>query len=365
MADDNARSPAVGHGDALNPAVAGGNGRNPAVTGDRPCGSRTIAVTGSIATDHLLTFPGRFVEQLLPERLDHVSLSFLADTLDVRHGGVGANIAYGLAALGHRPVLVGAAGTDFEEYGGVLAAHGVDISAVHVSADRHTARFMCTTDVDGNQLATFYAGAMAEADRVDLVAVIREYVVGYVLIGADDPSAMLRHTRACRALGVPFAADPSQQLARLDGAAVRELVDGADHLFTNEYESALLLSRTGWEHDEVLDRVGTWVTTLGAKGCRIERADRPTLDIPAVPVPAHTDPTGVGDAFRAGYLAGVSQGWEAVDRARLGCAMASLALVTVGTQTYTVEQARLGSALTRAYGDPAAALADLERVGVA
>lgn len=338
--------------------------QRPAVVDSTGHGPRAIAVTGSIATDHLLTFPGRFVEQLLPERLDHVSLSFLADTLDVRHGGVGANIAYGLAALGHRPVLVGAAGIDFEEYGGVLAAHGVDISAVHVSADRHTARFMCTTDADGNQLATFYAGAMAEADRIDLAAVIRDRAVGYVLVGADDPAAMLRHTRTCRALGVPFAADPSQQLARLDGDAVRELVDGADHLFTNEYESALLLARTGWERADVLDRVGTWVTTLGAKGCRIERAGEPAVEVPAVPVADHTDPTGVGDAFRAGYLAGVSRGWDdAVDRARLGCAMASLVLVTVGTQTYTVEPDRLGPALGWAYGDGASVLADLERGG--
>ncbi|MER6281151.1 carbohydrate kinase family protein [Streptomyces sp. NPDC059688] len=326
---------------------------------------RTLAVTGSIATDHLLTYPGRFVEQFLPGRLDHVSLSFLADTLDVRQGGVGANIAHGLAALGHRPVLVGAAGTDFEPYGRALAAQGVDVSAVHVSETRHTARFICTTDADGNQLATFYPGAMAEADRAGLTEVILARDVDYVLIGADDPAAMLRHTRACRALGVPFAADPAQQLARLDGPAVRELVDGAHHLFTNEYEHDLLLTRTGWSRAQVLDRVGTWVTTLGARGCRIERVTGDGTVVPAVPVAHPVDPTGVGDAFRAGYLAGLSRGRPEADRARLGCAMASLALAAVGTQTYTVGPGVLGAALTRAYGRDAAASADLTGVEAA
>ncbi|MGW1744075.1 carbohydrate kinase family protein [Streptomyces sp. NPDC002092] len=306
-----------------------------------------IAVTGSIATDHLMTFPGRITDQLLADRLDHVSLSFLVDTLEIRDGGVAANIAYGLAQLGHRPLLVGAVGADFAPYGERLAALGVDVCGVHVSRTRHTARFLCTTDPDGNQIASFYPGAMTEARNVDLVDVLRKAPADLVLIGADDPAAMLKHTRACRTHGIPFAADPSQQLARLDGHQIRELVEGADHLFTNEYEHALLLAKSGWTRADVLRRVGTWVTTLGEKGSRVERAGDPPLDIPAVPTDQATDPTGVGDAFRAGYLAALTAGLDTPACARLGSELATLALSSVGTQTYTAPRALVPSG-----GDP-------------
>ncbi|NEA02602.1 carbohydrate kinase family protein, partial [Streptomyces sp. SID10116] len=232
-----------------------------------------IAVTGSIATDHLMVFPGRFAEQLLKEQLERVSLSFLADRLEVRRGGVGANIAFGLGLLGLDPILIGAAGLDFADYGHWLRDHGVDTGAVQVSDTLHTARFVCTTDQDQNQIATFYAGAMAEASHIDLAEVTaRTGTPGLVLIGADDPEAMLRHTAAAHRLNIPVAADPSQQLARLDGEQARRLVDGARWLFTNEYEAALLLERTGWSEPQLLDRVGTWITTLGAGGVLLARA---------------------------------------------------------------------------------------------
>ncbi|MEU9987604.1 carbohydrate kinase family protein [Streptomyces sp. NPDC048045] len=310
-----------------------------------------IVVTGSIATDHLMTFPGRISEQLIAGKLDRISLSLLVDVLEVRDGGVAANIAYGLARLGHRPLLVGAVGADFHDYGGRLAGLGVDTSAVHVSATRHTARFLCTTDTDGRQLASFYTGAMAEASMIDLADVLRRHDgADLVLIGADDPSAMVRHTRACRTLGIPFAADPSQQLARLTGPEIRELVEGADHLFTNEYEHELLLSKTGWTRDDVLRRVSVWITTLGDKGSRIERADESPLDVPAVPADKVADPTGVGDAFRAGYLASLAAGADAEQCARMGSALATMALSAVGTQTYTPAPGRVRELLAAAYG---------------
>ncbi|MFB6578179.1 MULTISPECIES: carbohydrate kinase family protein [unclassified Streptomyces] len=319
-----------------------------------------IAVTGSIATDHLMTFPGRITDQLLADRLDHVSLSFLVDSLEVRDGGVAANIAYGLAALGHRPLLVGAVGADFDPYGWRLADQGVDISAVHISPTRHTARFLCTTDQAGNQIASFYAGAMSEAAAIDLAAVVRDHAgLDLVHVGADEPAAMLRHTRACRALGLRFIADPSQQLARLDGEQIRELVAGADHLFTNEYERGLLIAKSGWTRTDVLRQVGTWVTTLGEKGSRIERAGDPVLDVPAVAGATVTDPTGVGDAFRAGYLASFTKGEHAVACAQAGSALAALALASVGTQTYTASPALLRDLLTTSYeaaGRPATGL---------
>ncbi|MFF7342131.1 carbohydrate kinase family protein [Streptomyces sp. NPDC008163] len=314
-----------------------------------------IAVTGSIATDHLMVFPGRFADQLIADQLAHVSLSFLVDDLEVRRGGVAANIAFGLGSLGLDPLLVGAVGSDFATYEVWLKEHGVDTGAVRVSDERQTARFSCITDQDDNQIAAFYAGAMAEAREIDLTAeAARAGGVGFVLVAPDDPAAMLRHTAACRTLGVPFAADPSQQLARLDGDEVRELVDGARWLFTNEYEAALLLERASWDRDDVLGRVGTWVTTLGARGVRIESAGAPALTVPGIAGVETADPTGVGDAFRAGFLAATVRGAAPEQAARLGCTVASLALAAVGSQAYEPEAGRLLDILRRQYGSEAA-----------
>ncbi|WP_030694685.1 carbohydrate kinase family protein [Streptomyces globisporus] len=314
-----------------------------------------IAVTGSIATDHLMTFPGRFADQLLADRLENVSLSFLADRLDIRRGGVAANIAFGLGRLGLSPVLIGAVGDDFEPYRVWLKDHGVDTDSVHVSAERHTARFVCTTDADQNQIATFYAGAMTEARTVSLAPIVaRAGGIDLVLVSPNDPEAMLRHTAECRELGIRLAADPSQQLARLERDEVRALIDHADMLFTNAYESVLLQERSGWTEQQVLGRTRLWITTLGADGSRIQRAGARTIEVPAVPATSVADPTGVGDAFRAGFLAGVAWGTGVEQAARLGSALATTALETVGTQEYETERDDLLLRLTEAYG-PAAA----------
>ncbi|MEU3067196.1 carbohydrate kinase family protein [Streptomyces sp. NPDC006906] len=322
-----------------------------------------IAVTGSIATDHLLTFPGRFAEQLLKEQLERVSLSFLADALEVRRGGVGANICFGLGLLGLEPALVGAAGADFAEYDAWLRAHGVDTSAVRVSESLHTARFVCTTDEDQNQIATFYAGAMAEARRIDLAALRNR--PDLVLVGADDPEAMLRHTAGAHRLGIPVAADPSQQLARLDRDQARQLVDGARWLFTNAYEQALLVERTGWSRADLLRRVGTWITTLGADGVALAGEGAPALRVPAVPAERIADPTGAGDAFRSGFLAGTAWGWPQEQAARLGCALATTVLEAIGTQEYELTPAELTARMERAYGPDAARIAEPRLAGLA
>ncbi|MFE9470314.1 carbohydrate kinase family protein [Streptomyces sp. SID4946] len=301
-----------------------------------------IAVTGSIATDHLMVYPGRFADQLIKGSLDKVSLSFLADELKIRRGGVAANIAYGLARLGLRPILVGAAGRDFAEYRERLEAAGVDADSVLISRTRHTARFVCTTDADQNQIATFYAGAMSEARELRL-APVAERVGGLdlVVIAPDDPEAMLRHTDECRALGFSFAADPSQQLARLDRRATRRLLAGAEFLLTNEYEAELLKQRSGWTEAQVLSRLGTWITTRGAEGVRIARAGAEPLAVPAVTADRVVDPTGVGDAFRAGFFAGHSRGWPMTHAVRLGCALATEVLGAVGSQEYDVSATEL------------------------
>lgn len=315
-----------------------------------------IAVTGSIATDHLMVFPGSFAQQLHADSLDKVSLSFLVDTLDVRRGGVAANIAFGLGRLGGRPLLVGAVGTDFDDYRSWLEAHGVDTSWVHVSQTQHTARFLCTTDDYQNQIASFYTGAMAEARHIELRPIVEGAGgVDLVLVSPNDPEAMQRHTEECRERGYPFAADPSQQLARLGRAEVRSLVDGATYLFTNEYESSMLLSTTSWSKQDVLSRVGAWVTTLGENGVRIETADQPAVTVAAVPERGKVDPTGVGDGFRAGFLSGLSWGLPAVRSAQVGCLLATLVLEARGPQEYELDPDGFVKRFDEAYGPQAAA----------
>ncbi|KUN06994.1 ribokinase [Streptomyces yokosukanensis] len=324
-----------------------------------------IAVTGSIATDHLMQFPGRFTDQLIADRLDTVSLSFLVDHLEVRRGGVAANIAFGLGRLGLRPLLVGAVGSDFDPYRAWLEEHGVDTGCVHVSATAQTARFMCTTDLDQNQIASFYAGAMAEADRISLRAVAEAAEgLDLVVVSPNAPEAMVRHTEEARELAVPFLADPSQQLPRLTREQARTLVDGARYLFTNEYEAELLRERTGWSEAEVLERVGAWVTTLGPRGARIQRVAGPTVAVDAVPAEAVADPTGIGDAFRAGFLAAVSRGLGDEDAARLGSACATLVLEAVGSQDLSLAPAAVLDRLHTAYGESVAARLE-ERLAVA
>lgn len=314
-----------------------------------------IAVTGSIATDHLMTFPGSFGDQLIAEQLDRVSLSFLVDDLQIRRGGCAANIAFGMGCLGLRPLLVGAVGTDFADYRSWLERHGVDCESVHISDTHHTARFLCTTDEHHNQIASFYTGAMAEARLIELKPVAdRAGGLDLVLISPNDPDAMLRHTDECRQRGIPFAADPSQQLARMADEQIRQLVDGAAYLFSNDYEKGLIEQKTGWSDAEVLDRVGVRVTTLGPKGAVIDRQGEPSIHVAPAPELGKADPTGVGDAFRAGFLSGLAWGLPLERCGQLGNLTATHVLERVGGQEYELGQRVFLERFSAAYGAEAA-----------
>jgi adenosine kinase len=315
-----------------------------------------LLIAASIATDHLMTFRGKFADSLVVEQLDKLSVSFLVDDLEIRRGGVAANICFGLGKLGLNPVLVGAVGEDFGDYRSWLERHGVNCDHVRVSDSKHTARFVCTTDETMAQFASFYAGAMSEARLIELAPIVKE--VGepsYVLIGADDPDGMLRHTEECRQRGYAFIADPSQQLAFGSGELIRELVDGAAILFSNEYESHLIESKTGWSAEEILERVGTQVTTLGADGVRISRRGQDAVEVRACKNVKAVEPTGVGDAFRAAFLAATSWGLGVERAAQVGCTLAAYVVETVGTQEYSFTSQQYLARLGENYGDEAAA----------
>ena len=312
-----------------------------------------IAVTGSIATDHLMHFPGRFADQLVEDQLDRMSLSFLVDSLTIKRGGSAANIAYGLGVLGCSPLLVGAVGADFAEYRAWLEDHGVDCSAVLVCDDVHTARFMCTTDNDMRQIASFYTGAMARSREITIASLGDG--IDLVVIGASDPEAMVAQTAECRERGIPFVADVSQQLARMEGAEIRSLVEGARYLMTNDYEWELLQRKTGWTEAQVGDVVDIRVTTLGEHGVQIVGRDVGDVKIGVVPETGKVDPTGVGDGFRAGFLAATADGLSLERAAQLGSLVAVQVLEVDGGQDWTWDRDRALERLGDAYGPDAAA----------
>ncbi len=289
-----------------------------------------IIVTGSIAFDYLMSFPGKFTEHFLPEHMSRVSLSFLVDTMDKRRGGCAPNIAYSLALLGERPRLMAAAGQDFNDYRAWLEAAGVDTSLVLEVNGKFTASFFCSTDVENNQIASFYTGAMANAAELSFRTVED---CGLAIISPNDPGAMLQYAEECRTIGIPFIWDPGQQCARMSGDELAEGLTGAAIVICNDYECEIIKQKTGLDEAGVLGKSQALVITRGEHGCSIiERSAR--TDVPAVPPHRILDPTGVGDAFRSGFMKGMAQGADYVVCARLGSVAATYALEHLGGQSH-------------------------------
>jgi adenosine kinase len=297
-----------------------------------------IIVTGSIAFDYLMSFPGKFTEHFLPEHFSRVSLSFLVDTMDKRRGGCAPNIAYTLALLGERPVLMAAAGQDFGEYRRWLEAAGVDTSLVLEVPDKFTASFFCSTDQASNQIASFYTGAMADAATLSFRTA---GPADFVIISPNDPTAMTQYVEECRTLGLRFMFDPGQQCARMSGPELANGIAGAAYVICNDYELELIREKTGFGEREILDRAGALIVTRGEHGSSILRADG-RVDVAAVPPQRLADPTGVGDAFRGGYLAGLARGASDKVCAQMGSVAATYALEHLGGQShaYTVDEFR-------------------------
>ena len=292
-----------------------------------------LVVTGSIAFDYLMSFPGKFTEHLLPEHMHRVSLSFLVDTMDKRRGGCAPNIAYTLALLGERPILMATAGQDFTDYRVWLDAAGIDTSQVKVIDGKFTASFFCSTDLANNQIASFYTGAMANAGELSFRMLPGLQADGLVIISPNDPEGMVQHAQECSTLGIRYIWDPGQQCARMDGAQLAEGVTGAFMVIVNDYELELLRQKTGLDEGAIQDRVEVLVITKGEHGCTV-LSKGARVDVPAV-VPEHiADPTGVGDAFRGGFMKGLALRSSYEVCARIGTVAATYALEHLGGMSH-------------------------------
>ena len=296
-----------------------------------------LVVTGSIAFDYLMSFPGKFTDHLLPEHMHRVSLSFLVDTMDKRRGGCAPNIAYTLALLGERPLLMATAGQDFGDYKRWLDAAGIDTTHVKVVEDKFTASFFCSTDQANNQIASFYTGAMANAAELSFRTVVGLEDDGLVIISPNDPDAMVQYAQECSAMGVRYIWDPGQQCARMDGAQLAEGVTGAFLVIVNDYEFELLRQKTGMGEEDVQQQAEVLVITRGEHGCSVlTRGTR--VDVPAVTPARIADPTGVGDAFRGGFLKGLAMGASYEVCARIGSVAATYALEHLGGTSHAYTQ---------------------------
>lgn len=300
---------------------------------------RTV-VTGSIAYDYLMSFPGKFTEHLLPEHFHRVSLSFLVDTMDKRRGGCAPNIAYTLALLGERPYLMGTAGQDFDDYRRWLDAAGVDTSLVGIVQDKFTASFFCSTDESNNQIASFYTGAMAHASELSFRTA---GPIDLVIISPNDPAAMVQYAEECRTLGIKFIFDPGQQCARMSGDELTDGLSGAFMVICNDYEFELIRQKTGKSEADILAGSELLVITKGEHGSSIMRSgrrpagdgQRSQIDVPAVTPHKIADPTGVGDAFRGGFMKGLSSGASDEVCGRLGSVAATYALEHLGGTSHS------------------------------
>ena len=290
----------------------------------------SIVVTGSIAYDYLMSFPGSFTEQFLPGHMDRVSLSFLVDTMDKRRGGCAPNIAYTLALLGERPQLMATAGDDFAEYRQWLEAAGIDTHHVKQIPGKFCASFFCSTDQHNNQIASFYTGAMAHAGELSFRSVPG---CRLAIVSPNDPGAMLQYADECRTLGIRNIFDPGQQCARMSGDELAEGLRGSAITICNDYEFELLQQKTGFDEEAILAKTGALIVTRGENGCTVRQGTLQAA-IPAVTPHRIVDPTGVGDAFRGGLLKGIALEAPLDVCCRLGSVAATYALEHLGGQSH-------------------------------
>jgi adenosine kinase len=307
-----------------------------------------IVVTGSVAFDHIMDFPGRFKEHILPDKVHMLSVSFLVDNLKKVRGGCAANIAYNLALLGERPKMVATVGDDFAEYRAWLEERGVDTSGTRVIEGDFTASCFITTDLDDNQITGFYTGAMKAAGSVSLLDMLA--AGDAVIISPNDPGAMVNYPKECRERGAAWVYDPGQQIVRLSGEDLLDGVSGARCVIGNDYEMAMIQEKTGRDAEALLELSETVVVTRGEQGSTIMTRDG-QVDIPAAKARRVLDPTGAGDAYRAGLLRGLVRGNAPEQYGRVAALAAVYAVEEYGTQAHTYTPAEFAQRYRDAFGE--------------
>ncbi|HBX70738.1 MAG TPA: carbohydrate kinase family protein [Chloroflexi bacterium] len=290
-----------------------------------------IILTGSVAYDYLMTFPGLFKEYILRDKLEHISLSFLVDNMVKRRGGIAPNIAHTLALLGEKPRIMATVGEDFAEYRTKLEEIGVDTSLMKVIPGVFTASFFCNTDQSNAQIASFYPGAMGYAGQLSFCEL--DDKPDWVVISPNSPDAMVKYPQECQKLGIPYLYDPSQQIPRMTGEALRSGVEGASALMVNDYEFELILKQTGMGLSEILEGCRFTVVTRGEAGATVY-VDGDEIQIPIVPPITIADPTGVGDAFRGGFISGFAHGFDWEICGKMGALAATYCLEHDGPQEH-------------------------------
>ena len=291
-----------------------------------------IIFTGSVAYDYLMTFPGLFRDYILPDKLEQISLSFLVNSMVRRRGGIAPNIAYTLALLGGKPRVMATVGEDFTEYRQTLDKAGVDTSLMKVIPGVFTASFFCNTDKSNAQIASFYPGAMDYAGQLSFHDLAQK--PDWVVISPNSPDSMVKYPQECQELGIPYLYDPSQQIPRMSGEDLRLGVQGASALMVNEYEFELIKKQTGLSEAEILAGLRFMVVTRGSEGASIY-VDGTEIQTPVVPPKEIVDPTGVGDAFRGGFLTGFSHGLDWDLCGKMGALAATYCLEAMGTQEHS------------------------------
>lgn len=309
-----------------------------------------ILFTGSVAFDYLMTFQGKFSDNILPEEMSALSLSFLVDSLVVHRGGVAPNIAYTMAMLGGNPAVMATVGEDFESYRAILEASGVDTRLMKVVPRLRTASFFATTDHANSQLASFYPGAMNEAASQSLKDLRKK--PDLVVISPNSPDAMQKFVDESIELGIRYLFDPGQQIARMSGDELKPGVLNAWALFVNEYEFALIQKKTGLSKAEILDAVELVVVTVGEKGVDVYAEGEVTHTAACDDVEI-LDPTGAGDAFRGGFLMGLSLGFDWALCSRMGSLTAAYVLEAVGPQEHHFTPAEFVERFVATYGSDA------------
>ena len=292
-------------------------------------------ICGSLAFDTITNFPGRFAQQILPEQVHILNVSFLVPTLRREYGGCAGNIAYNLKLLGGEPVVLAAIGNDGRDYLARFETLGIDNSAVRIEPEHYTAQAIIITDADNNQITAFHPGAMTQSH---LSPVPARTDLAIAIIAPDGREAMLAHAQQLHAAGVPFIFDPGQQLPMFDGAELRHLVERASWVALNDYEARMLCERMATDLQSLSRTPGLRgvVVTLAADGCDVWQQGRVTRAM-GVTADAVLDPTGCGDAFRAGLLFGLERGWTLERSAALGNRLGALKISSRGGQNHRIE----------------------------